>query len=230
MDFKKIDRVSMSEEIVDYLKDEILSRKLKCGQRLPSEEALAESMGVGRGTVREALKVLIHMGLIERKKNGTFVTEGKMKPEIQIKMDDYRDIVEIIEVRKVVEPALAGFAAKRANSEIIEKLGLELDEMRSGIKNVEAFIIHDSRFHDLVFEASGNTILENFVKSFKDLMKKNQAIVLIERYEHIMPKSLDFHEKIFSAIKLGDEHLAFTYMFEHITDVEGEFKIIIEGE
>ncbi len=230
MDFKKIDRVSMSEEIVDYLKNEILSRKLKCGQRLPAEESLAESMGVGRGTVREALKVLIHMGLVERKKNGTFVTEGKIKPDIQMKLDEYRDIVEIIEVRKVIEPALAGFAAKRASRSMTEKIELELEEMKGGIKNVEEFIIHDSRFHDLIFEASGNTILEKFIKNFHDLMKKNQAIVLTERYEHIMPKSLDFHEKIYRAIKGGDEHLAFSYMFDHIADVENEFKIIIEGE
>lgn len=230
MEFKKIDRVSMSEEIVDYLKNEILSRRLKSGQRLPSEESLAESMGVGRGTVREALKVLIHMGLVERKKNGTFVTEGKIKPEIQLKLDEYRDIVEIIEVRKVIEPALAGFAAKRAGKSLIEKIGLELEEMKSGIANVEEFIIHDSRFHDLVFDASGNKILAEFIKSFHELMKRNQTVVITERRDHIIHKSIDFHEKVYNAIKLGDEHLAYTYMFEHIVDVEGEFKIITEGE
>ncbi|MDX9799727.1 MAG: FadR/GntR family transcriptional regulator [Spirochaetia bacterium] len=230
MDFKKIDRVSMSEEIVEYLKNEILSRRLKTGQRLPAEESLAESMGVGRGTVREALKVLIHMGLVERKRNGTFVTEGKLKPDVEIKLDEYRDIIEIIEVRKVIEPALAGFAARRADKDLVEKLELELDEMKNGAGNVDDFILHDSRFHDLVFEASGNTILETFIKSFKDLMKKNQAVVLIERYSNIMPKSLDFHEKIFKAISIGDEHLAFSYMYDHIVDVENEFKIIIEGE
>jgi len=230
MDFKKIDRVSMSEEIVEYLKNEILSRKVKSGQRLPAEESLAESMGVGRGTVREALKVLIHMGLVERKRNGTFVTEGKMKPDVEFRLDEYRDLIEIIEVRKVIEPALAGFAAKRADKKTIDKIALELDEMKNGTKNVEDFILHDSRFHDFIFEASGNTILEDFIKSFKDLMMKNQAVVLMERYSNIMPKSLDFHEKIYKAISIGDEHLAFSYMYEHIVDVEKEFKIIIEGE
>ena len=229
MEFKKIDRVSMSEEIVEYLKNEILTRKLKSGQRLPAEEALAENMGVGRGTMREALKVLIHMGLVERKKNGTFVTEARLKPESSLRIDEFRDIVEIIEVRKVIEPSLAGFAALRASKSDIEKLELELEEMRNGVKDVESFILHDSRFHDLVFEASGNTILESFIRSSKDLMKKNQALVLKERYSSIMPKSLEYHEKVFQAIVNKDEHLAYTCMFEHIEDVENEFRIIVDG-
>ena len=230
MEFKKIDHVSITEEIVTYLKDAIINRKLKSGQRLPSEEALAESMGVGRGTIREALKVLIHMGLIERSKTGTFVTEGKLKPDVKMKLDEYRDIVEIIEVRKVIEPALASFAALRANKETIALLGSELEEMKNGTKDVESFILHDSKFHDLIFEASGNTILEDFIKNLRELIKKNQGFILRERYDHIMPKSLEFHEKVFKAIQAHSEHLAGDHMKMHIEDIEKEFKIIIEGE
>jgi len=218
----------MSEEIVEYIKSEILSRHLKAGQRLPSEEVLAENMGVGRGTLREALKVLIHIGLVERRNNGTFVSKGKIKPKMML--DKFRDISEMIEVRKVIEPALAGFTAKRASKETIQKLAEEVDKMKKGIKNIKEFTIHDSRFHDLIFEAAGNTILEEFIKSSHELLRKNQSFVLTERYKDIMPKSLDYHEKIYKAIKLGDEQLAFSYMYEHIADVESEFMKIIEKE
>ena len=218
----------MSEEIVEYIKSEILSRNLKAGQRLPSEEVLAENMGVGRGTLREALKVLIHLGLVERRNNGTFVSEGKMKPKLML--DKFRDISEMIEVRKVIEPALAGFTAKRASEETVKKLGEEVDKMKKGIKNVKDFTTHDGNFHDLIFEAAGNTILEEFIKSSHKLLKKNQSFVLGERYNAIMPKSLDYHEKIYKAIKLGDEQLAYSYMYEHISDVESEFLKIIETE
>jgi len=228
MKFKKIDRTNMSEEIVEYIKTEILSRHLKAGQRLPSEEVLAENMGVGRGTLREALKVLIHIGLVERRNNGTFVSEGKIKPKLML--DKFRDISEMIEVRKVIEPALAGFTAKRAGEETIQKLGEEVDKMKKGIKNIKEFTTHDSRFHDLIFEAAGNTILEEFIKNSHELLKKNQSFVLAERYNDIMPKSMDYHEKIYNAIKLGDEQLAYSYMYEHIADVESEFMKIIEKE
>ncbi len=230
MNFKKIDRVSMSEEIIEYLKQQILSRTLKSGQRLPAEESLAESMGVGRGTIREALRVLIHMGLVERKGNGTYVTEGRVKNDYQLKLDEYRDIVEIIEVRKVVEPALAQLAAVRRNQESLDKLRLELEQMRDGVADVDSFLLHDSTFHDMVFEASGNSILEGFIRGLKDLMKKNQALVLRERFSHIMPKSLDFHEKVYEAIVKGDGDLSYQIMLDHIKDIEEEFRIILEGD
>ena len=204
MVFKKIDRVSMSEEIIDHLKTQIISRSLKPGEKLPSEENLAEIMGVGRGTIREALRVLIHMCLVERKGNGTYVTEARIKKGYQMKLDEYRDLVEIMEVRKVVEPELARMAAERRSQQNLDMLGMELDEMREGVLDVDAFILHDNRFHDLIFDASGNSILEGFIKGLKDLMKKNQAIVLKERYDHIMHNSLDFHERIDKAISDKD--------------------------
>ena len=74
MEFKRMNRVSISEEIIANVEELILSNKLKPGQQLPSEEKMAAQMGVGRGTAREALKVLIYLGLIERKKKGTFVS------------------------------------------------------------------------------------------------------------------------------------------------------------
>ena len=230
MVFKKIDRVSMSEEIIDHLKTQIISRGLKPGEKLPSEENLAEIMGVGRGTIREALRVLIHMGLVERKGNGTYVTEAKLANNYQIKLDEYRDLVEIMEVRRVVEPELARMAAERRNQETLDLIEKELDEMKEGVLNVDTFILHDNKFHDLIFDASGNLILEGFIKGLKDLMKKQQEIVLKERYKHIMPKSLDFHERIYKAILEGDGEKAHSVMLNHIIDVTDEFGKIAEGD
>ena len=230
MVFKKIDRVSMSEEIIEHLKEQIISRSLKPGEKLPSEENLAEIMGVGRGTIREALRVLIHMGLVERKGNGTYVTEARMNSSYKFKLGEYRDLVEIMEVRRVVEPALARLAAERRNSDIVAEIAGELQEMKDGIQDVDSFILHDSKFHDLIFDASGNSILENFIRGLKDLMKKNQAIVLKERYSHIMPKSLEFHERIYNAILASNGDEASRIMLNHIIDIEEEFKKITEGD
>lgn len=232
MDFKKMSKVSISEEIIDYLKDQILTKKLLPGSRLPSEESLASSMGVGRGTIREALKVLIHLGLIERKKNATYVTErnNSDKLNLDIQMDKYRDLIEIIEVRKVIEPALAELAAIRANEEIINEIESKLLQMQNSKDDIDQFIIHDSEFHDLVFKASGNHILEGIIKGSKNLMKKNQRIVLKERYIQIMPRSLSFHQDIFDAIRSHDQKKAYDMMFNHIVDIENEFKIILASK
>lgn len=230
MHFQKIHKISKSEEIIEYLKQQIISRKIKPGQKLPVEDSLAESMGVGRGTVREALGVLIHMGLVERKSNGTYITERKTVDNDFFKLDEYRDFVEIMETRRVIEPALAEFAAKRGDKELINKLGEELDSMKMKMDDVDAFLLHDSLFHDLVSEASGNSILRSFLLGSSELMKKNQQIVLKKRYRHIMPKSLKFHENIFKAISQGDNRAAYLQMQKHIVDIESEFAKIVTGD
>ncbi len=228
MDFKKINKISVSEEIIDYLKGQIISRKLLPGEKLPSEENLAVSMGVGRGTIREALKILIHLGLVERKKNGTYVTEGSSTEnyDIEIRMNEYRDLIEVIEVRKVIEPALAELAALRADSEIIIKLSEKLTKMKESTGDMDSFIEFDSEFHDLIFKAANNSILAHIIQESKDLLKKNQRIVLRERYSQIMPRSLKYHEEIYMAIEKRDKDTASEMMSKHIKDIEKEFELI----
>ena len=226
MDFIKIQKVSKSEEVIEYLKEQIVSRKIAPGERLPVEEALAENMGVGRGTVREALRVLVHLGLVERRNNGTYVTENSAAKELQIEPSMYRDLIEVMEVRLVVEPAMAEFAAQRGDQEMIDKIGEELEAMRERNEDVESFLLHDTIFHDFVSNASGNMLFRNFLSGFSSLMSKNQEIVLKERFEHIMPKSLSFHEKIYNAIREGNGMEASRQMKKHIMDVEHEFNLI----
>jgi len=230
MDFIKINKVSKTEEVIAYLEQQIVSRNLKPGEKLPVEEALAESMGVGRGTVRESLRVLIHLGLIERKNNGTYVTEGSAMPEFQIEPFIYRDLIEVMEVRRVVEPALAELATTRGDKELISRMEEELINMKQRVEDIDSFIEHDYIFHNLISQAAGNTLFRTFLSSFDGLMSKNQELVLKKRFKYIMPKSLKYHELIYQAISRGDSKDAYKQMQEHIEDVESEFKIIAENE
>jgi DNA-binding FadR family transcriptional regulator len=229
MDFVKINKVSKSEEVFGYLQEQILSRRIKPGEKLPVEETLAEKMGVGRGTVREALKVLIHLGLVERKNNGTYVTEGAVVNDLRIEPFEYRDLIEVMEVRKVVEPALAKFAALRGDRDLIDRINEELSGMKNRAEDVEAFLLHDNIFHDLISQASGNVLFRSFLSSFGELMSKNQEVVLKRRFDQIMPKSLGYHERIFEAINRGESEKAYLEMEKHIEDVESEFMIIAES-
>lgn len=230
MNFIKINKVSKTEEVIEYLKNQILTRNLRPGEKLPVEEALAENMGVGRGTIREALRVLIHLGLIERNSSGTYVTESTTQAATHIEPYVYRDIIEVMEVRRVIEPALAEMATVRGDRVLIDRLGEELAEMRSKVEDPDSFLSHDHLFHDLISQAAGNYLFRNFLSSFEDLMSKNQEVVLKERFNHIMPKSLGFHERIYESINSGDKEGAFLYMKRHIDDVESEFAIIAKNE
>jgi GntR family transcriptional repressor for pyruvate dehydrogenase complex len=230
--FKKIDRVSVSEEITEYLKDQILRRQLKPGTQLPSEERMAESMGVGRGTIREALRVLLYLGLIERRNNGTFVSDPAEtdidKAGLAQQVNRHRDLLEIMELRKVIEPALAGFAAERADEEDIKELKLHCRRMAQERDNVESFIEEDNQFHLRVFQAARNYTLEEILKNVQTLMKDNQGLV-IRQSPTIVPRSIDYHTRIFEAIAAGDADSARQTMIDHLNDIDQEMHSILRS-
>lgn len=228
--FKKIDRVSVSEEITEYLKDQILRRQLKPGTQLPSEERMAESMGVGRGTIREALRVLLYLGLIERRNNGTYVTDPADsdidKAGLVQQVNRQRDLLEIMELRKVIEPALAGFAAERADEEDVEELRLHCKRMAEEQNDIESFIEDDNLFHLRIFRAARNYTLEEILKNVQTLMKENQGLV-IRQSATIVPRSIDYHCRIFEAIASGDVEAARQTMIEHMNDIDREMHSIL---
>lgn len=233
MKFKRMNRVSVSEEIIAHIKRLILSKELKPGDQLPSEEKMAVQMGVGRGTVREALKVLIHLGLIDRKNKRTCVSELALErltiKEISKKFKDYRDVMEMIEVRKIIEPEAAALATERANSDEIQRLEKQYQLMLDEQHDKEKFVDHDINFHLYILQSTGNSIIKEFMQSIQQLLKKNQSLVL-NKSDTIGPRSLDFHRKILAAIMDGDRPRAKRHMLNHILDVEKEMYLILKKE
>ncbi len=230
--FKKIDRVSVSEEITEYLKDQILRRQLKPATQLPSEERMAESMGVGRGTIREAMRVLLYLGLIERRNNGTYVTDpgdsGLDKAGLAESISRQRDILEIMELRKVIEPELAAFAAERADEEDIADLQLHCERMAKEQDDIESFIEDDNLFHLRLFRAARNFTLVEILKHVQALLKENQGLV-IRQSPAIVPRSIDFHCRVFEAVREKDSQEARRIMAEHLDDIEKEMHDILRS-
>lgn len=231
--FKRIERVSVTEEIIEYLKEQVLRGILQPGEHLPSEENLAAQLGVGRGTVREALRVLVYLGLIERCHNVTYVTSiasPKNLPDDFIeRIQFHNNTVKVIEVRKIVEPAAAALAAQRASSEEISEIGTSLVAMERHFASVEEFIQHDNEFHEAVFRASENHILLELMRSIHPLLRDNLALVL-RRSHTIQPRSMHFHREVYAAIRDGREEDARDIMERHILDVEKEMYVIIREE
>jgi GntR family transcriptional repressor for pyruvate dehydrogenase complex len=233
MEFKRMNRVSISEEIIANVEELILSNKLKPGQQLPSEEKMAAQMGVGRGTAREALKVLIYLGLIERKKKGTFVSH--LAPErlaiknISEKFKKHRDVMEMIELRKVIEPEGAALAAERAGQDEISRIEEQYRRMVEARGEVERFIEHDNRFHLEVIQSAGNSLIKEIMESIQQVMIKNQSLIL-HRSHAIMPRSVDFHLKILNAIRNGDGPQSKKSMLRHVLDIQKEMYLILQEE
>ncbi|RKY03097.1 MAG: hypothetical protein DRP55_01930 [Spirochaetes bacterium] len=233
MIFKPVGKVLVSDEIIEEIKQLIMDGTLKPGDRLPSESEMASQMGVGRSTIREALKVLIYLGFIERQNKVAYVSNNVMDriypKDIIESFKRHRNIMEMIEARRIIEPDVAEYAAMRANPNDIEEIGKYYQAMKESQGNVEDFISFDNQFHLHVIHAARNNILMDIMKGIQELMKQNQALIL-RKSKNIMPRSLEFHRKIFIAIKEGKAKSAKRYMLSHIIDVEKEMYCILKEE
>lgn len=232
MKFAKIDRSSVTEQIIEYLKDQIFRQKLKPGQQLPSEENLGLQLGVGRGTVREALRVLVYLGLIERRNKSTYVTSiatsGNLMEGFLDRIHKHRDVEKIIEVRRIVEPEAVALAAENATPEELEIIGQHLAKMEEFADDYKQFIHFDEEYHRAVFSACGNHILLEINTTIQHYMHQNQELVVKLR-PGIVPHSLDFHRRIFLGLKEGKAEEVRKIMKDHIDNIESEMGQIIKS-
>ena len=160
---KPMRRVLVSDEIIDQIKNLILDGTLQPGDQLGSETKLASQMDVGRSTIREALKVLIHLGFIERKNRVAIVSDrvrsGINPQQIVDRFKKNRNFLEMIEVRKIIEPDIAAMAATRCDAGDLELISEDVEAMRQSLGKLDAFLDHDYHFHLHLAQASGNQIL-----------------------------------------------------------------------
>jgi GntR family transcriptional regulator, transcriptional repressor for pyruvate dehydrogenase complex len=214
------------ERIIEHIRGEISSKKLRPGDRLPPEANLARSLGVSRPTVREALKVLESQNVLRSSTGptgGTFVNaiDGAgvaeyLKDSISLLLDvDELALEELWEVREVTDVPAAELAALRRTEQdlfVIEKT-VEMDELKKGVS-----IVSDITFHRAIAEASKNRMLSLFTGSIHMTLR-----TMAERYiipEGVLPEvkriSQQQHRLIYEAISDQDGVLAATRMREHL--------------
>ena len=190
------------------------------GRRLPAERDLAESFGVSRSSLRQALKVLEIMGVIsQRVGDGTYLNSNAHRilaepMEFLILLDGIT-FHELMEARLIVEPALAARAAERASDEDLAEIRRELKAMETGDPNL--LTAHDLCFHQAIFRAAGNRICSQMFsvvhRSLQDLMRLTSQVV---KPEH----TLAFHRRIYRAISKHDANEAHARMQEHLLDAK----------
>jgi DNA-binding FadR family transcriptional regulator len=195
-------RASLVDQVIDQLKDEIATGAWAVGDKIPPEPVLAESLGVGRNTVREAVRALQHAGLLEcRQGAGTYVrATNEMSGAVSRRLRQ-AELVEILEVRRALEVAAARLAAERrddADMTAIESALVRRDAAwRSG--EFDAFVEADMDFHTAVVTATHNTVLIDLYRDFSDALRA--SISAVGR----PVKDADFpHGPIAAAIEAGD--------------------------
>ena len=215
-----IEKASVKDQTLEQLKQYILSGVVPLGQRLPSERALADALGVGRYSVREALKVLEAVGLVEsRIGEGTFLTTNtgaSFGRILGLSLATWGGtIIELLDARKMIEAEAARAAAERATESQIKLIKAELDAMHANMDRVRAYLKADMNFHRLIGEASQNVIISQFVSNLIDLLEE----VLKETQSDSLPAQAEgggTHQAIFDAIARGEADAAGNLMRDHI--------------
>jgi len=220
--FEVIRRSKVYEEVARQLERMILS-KLHPGDKLPSERELAEMLGVSRSSIRDAIRSLELMGMVEpRQGAGTVVREissdSLVNPLANALRHKLELVSEFLDFRRMLEPPLAARAATHASDEEIAEMEEILRRQDAKLSRGELAVEEDSEFHYAIAMASGNSVVLKVLDVLMDLLRDTRERSL--QREGRPQKSLGGHRKILAAIKKRDAEAAKAAMRRHIEDVE----------
>ena len=224
---KPVEKKKAYEDIVQQIRTLIEEGKLKRDDHLPSERDLSETFRVSRTTVREAIRTLESMKLLQsRQGDGTYVLasseESLIQPLAVALFNEKDDIRDIFFIRKIIEPHVAELAAENATPQEIEEMERILRQQEECIGHGENIIETDSAFHNLMVKATTNRVMERLIVVLIDLLKQSREKYLTEdENDERAKRSLEGHQRILSAIKKGDGDAARESMLQHLEDIEG---------
>jgi len=219
---KKIKRKSVASQVYEQLKQNILKGTWTAGQKIPSENELVNMLGVSRISVREALKQLISLGLLEaRQGEGTFVkqleADSYLNDFLPLMVLNREEVIELIKYREIIEVGAIALAVERADEADIRALEENVRKHEQFKDTWEEAAHVDLEFHLLIAKASKNP----FIIKTNSLMKDVFHAVMDQIVEEMGTEhGLFYHKKIIAAIKSKDKELAVSIMKEHLVDTE----------
>jgi GntR family transcriptional regulator, transcriptional repressor for pyruvate dehydrogenase complex len=221
-DFESIRRNKVYEEVAKQI-ERLILKKLQPGDKLPSERELAEMLGVSRSSIRDAIRSLELIGMVEpRQGAGTVVREisasAVVTPIASVLTQKRQFVSELLDFRKMLEPPLAARAATHASTDEIGEMEEILARQEAKLHRGEVAIEEDSEFHYSVAMASENSVVLKVLDVLMDLLRDTRERSL--QVEGRPQKSLAGHRRIFAAIKRRDAEAAEIAMRHHIQDVE----------
>lgn len=194
------------------------------GEKIPAERDLCQQLGVGRASLREALKALEIMGMIEtRLGDGTYVCKRSdffSRPLLwAIASGSEADVRELVEARILIEVELAGLAAERAKPPDIRQLTELLAQMEHSRTDPQEFVQADVNFHLAMARAASNGILMNALHLIRNLLQ--QWILSAVAVKGVPDKACAQHKRLLLAIKNRDSATARKEMRKHLRDMAG---------
>jgi len=229
---KPVGATRLYVQIARQIADAVQQEQFKVGERLPPERALAEELNVSRASVREALSALEILGIVEsRSGNGTFVrrlpTEwtylGTIFEEFVAREESPH---EVIEARRILEPAVAQLAAERASAEQLAQIEGALAQLTQAVATGANRTEADCAFHLAIAQAAGNSVLVPQVQLLVAAMQSPLWSSLNQRTpkDHVLTgQFLADHQRIYQAIADRNPTAAAAAMQQHIHHVAEDF-------
>ena len=207
--FGRLSKSTYPELVAERIKRQILERKLKPGDRLPSQAELAAEFDVSRASIREAIQSLSGLGLIEvRPGHGTFVSNNlaeSIHRTLSLGIGLSEGVAQdLVEMRKIIEPAIAALAAERADEGDKAKMAENLQRMERAIGNPAEVAEADLEFHLIMTRSTGNLLLWDTMVGIQHLLRP-----LMGKFtEGIEGQRLAVrqHRQVYEAIERGDAH------------------------
>jgi GntR family transcriptional regulator, transcriptional repressor for pyruvate dehydrogenase complex len=223
-EFEAVRKTKVYEQAAQQLQRMIRDGLIQPGDKLPPERELAEMLQVSRGSLRDAIRTLELMGLVEpRQGEGTVVCDPSAKslinPLATVLLRQRELIGDLLEFRRMIEPTLAGRAAENVSDEELAYMEDILRRQKDKVSRGELAIEEDSEFHYAIAQAAGNSVVLKVLDAFMDLLRETRERSL--QLEGRLQKSFVGHRRIFDAIRKHEVRSAEKAMRQHIDEVEG---------
>ena len=217
-----IRKTRVAEEVADRIRVLILDGTFPAGQPLPGERQLAGRFGVSRGSIRDALRVLETIGLlVTRHGQGTFPQEldvDRLVAPLASILSYRHDLEdELLDVRRMFEPAVARVAAARVTEEDLAALQRILDAQRRKLKTRQSAIVEDTAFHEVLARATRNRVVVSIMATLNDLLVESRKLAL--KQEGRPGRSMHGHEAVVAALRERNAEAAASAMREHIDQI-----------
>ena len=211
-----------TEQVVAHIRGLIERRRVRPGDRLPTERALAAQIGVSRPTVRAGLRTLAALGVVRsRHGSGNYISDGPplldSEPlSLLAALHGFtRD--QMYEARWTLEIEAAAFAAERATAEQLASMAEEVASLFATMGDPQRFLVHDIAFHRIVAAASGNPIIAALVEMVSELYYERRRETAAGASDRDLHDAAEAHRRIYSAIRTRNAVAARTAMHDHLT-------------
>jgi DNA-binding FadR family transcriptional regulator len=216
--------MAVTDEAIEKIKGMIVSGEMRPGDRLPREADLAERLGLSRNSLREAVKALSLIRVLDvRQGDGTYVTSlapGLLLDALSFVVDFHRDdtVLEFFEVRRILEPSATALAAQRMTDQDVEGLRALLAELGDA-PSIDALVANDLEFHRRIAAGSGNNVLCSLMDSLSGPTTRARIWRGLTQ-EGAVAKTREQHAAILEAIAARQPELARSWATVHVAGVE----------